>query len=260
MVKALHRAGIEVILDVVYNHTAEGNHLGPTLSMRGIDNPAYYRLVEDDPRHYLDFTGTGNSMNMRHPHVLQLIMDSLRYWHVEMHVDGFRFDLASALARELYSVDRLVGVLRPRPAGPGDLAGEADRRAVGRRRRRLPGRQLPAPLVGVERPLPRHDPRSVARPTVDAVRVRLPVHGQLRPLRGRHPQAHRLDQLRHVPRRLHARRPRVVRREAQHGQRRGATATASRTTARGTTASRAPPTTPTSSSCAPASAATWSPP
>ena len=108
MVKALHRAGIEVILDVVYNHTAEGNHLGPTLSMRGIDNPAYYRLMEDDPRHYLDFTGTGNSMNMRHPHVLQLIMDSLRYWHVEMHVDGFRFDLASALARELYSVDRLA--------------------------------------------------------------------------------------------------------------------------------------------------------
>jgi isoamylase len=108
MVKALHRAGIEVILDVVYNHTAEGNHLGPTLSMRGIDNPAYYRLVEENPRHYLDFTGTGNSMNMRHPHVLQLIMDSLRYWHVEMHVDGFRFDLASALARELYSVDRLA--------------------------------------------------------------------------------------------------------------------------------------------------------
>jgi glycogen operon protein len=107
MVKALHEAGIEVILDVVYNHTGEGNHLGPTLSMRGIDNPAYYRLVDGDERHYLDFTGTGNSMNMRHPHVLQLIMDSLRYWYVEMHVDGFRFDLASALARELYEVDRL---------------------------------------------------------------------------------------------------------------------------------------------------------
>ncbi len=107
MVRALHAAGIEVILDVVYNHTAEGNHLGPTLSMRGIDNPAYYRLVDDDPRYYLDFTGTGNSMNMRHPHVLQLIMDSLRYWIAEMHVDGFRFDLASALARELYEVDRL---------------------------------------------------------------------------------------------------------------------------------------------------------
>jgi glycogen operon protein len=107
MVRSLHEAGIEVILDVVYNHTAEGNHLGPTLSLRGIDNPAYYRLVDDDPRYYLDFTGTGNSMNMRHPHVLQLIMDSLRYWVTEMHVDGFRFDLASTLARELHEVDRL---------------------------------------------------------------------------------------------------------------------------------------------------------
>jgi isoamylase len=107
MVKTLHKAGIEVILDVVYNHTAEGNHLGPTLSMRGIDNPAYYRLQDADQRQYLDFTGTGNSMNVRHPHVLQLIMDSLRYWHLEMHVDGFRFDLASALARELFEVDRL---------------------------------------------------------------------------------------------------------------------------------------------------------
>ena len=107
MVKALHSAGIEVILDVVYNHTAEGNHMGPTLSMKGIDNQAYYRLVDDDPRYYLDFTGTGNSLNMRHPHVLQLIMDSLRYWVLEMHVDGFRFDLASTLARELHEVDRL---------------------------------------------------------------------------------------------------------------------------------------------------------
>ena len=107
MVKALHSAGIEVILDVVYNHTAEGNHMGPMLSMRGIDNHAYYRLMDDDPRYYLDFTGTGNSLNVRHPHVLQLIMDSLRYWVTEMHVDGFRFDLASTLARELYAVDRL---------------------------------------------------------------------------------------------------------------------------------------------------------
>ena len=107
MVKAMHAAGIEVILDVVYNHTAEGNHLGPTLSFRGIDNAAYYRLVEDDKRYYMDYTGTGNSLNVRHPHSLQLLMDSLRYWVTDMHVDGFRFDLAAALAREFYDVDRL---------------------------------------------------------------------------------------------------------------------------------------------------------
>jgi len=107
MVRALHAAGLEVILDVVYNHTAEGNHMGPTLSLKGIDNASYYRLVADNPRFYMDFTGCGNTLNMQSPQVLQLIMDSLRYWVLEMHVDGFRFDLASALARELYDVDRL---------------------------------------------------------------------------------------------------------------------------------------------------------
>ncbi len=107
MVKALHESDIEVILDVVYNHTAEGNQLGPTLSFRGIDNAAYYRLVDDDKQHYYDTTGTGNTLLMRHPHVLQLIMDSLRYWVTEMHVDGFRFDLASSLARQFHEVDRL---------------------------------------------------------------------------------------------------------------------------------------------------------
>ncbi|WP_435082045.1 glycogen debranching protein GlgX [Gordonia hongkongensis] len=107
MVREFHNAGIEVILDVVYNHTAEGNHLGPTVSFRGIDNAAYYRLVDGDPEMYMDYTGTGNSLNGRHPHTLQLIMDSLRYWILEMHVDGFRFDLASTLARELHDVDRL---------------------------------------------------------------------------------------------------------------------------------------------------------
>lgn len=107
MVKTLHSAGIEVILDVVYNHTGEGNHLGPTLSFRGIDNASYYRLVQDNPRYYMDYTGCGNTLNARHPRTLQLIMDSLRYWVCEMHVDGFRFDLASALARELHDVDRL---------------------------------------------------------------------------------------------------------------------------------------------------------
>jgi len=107
MVRALHEAGIEVILDVVYNHTAEGNHLGPTLCFRGLDNAAYYRLNDNNRDRYVDYTGTGNSLNVRHPHALQLIMDSLRYWVLDMHVDGFRFDLASALARELHDVDRL---------------------------------------------------------------------------------------------------------------------------------------------------------
>ncbi|MGH2774031.1 MAG: glycogen debranching protein GlgX [Actinomycetota bacterium] len=107
MVKSMHTAGIEVILDVVYNHTGEGNHMGPTVSFRGIDNASYYRLLDKDKRFNMDFTGTGNSLNVRHPQILKLIMDSLRYWAIEMHVDGFRFDLASALARELYEVDRL---------------------------------------------------------------------------------------------------------------------------------------------------------
>ena len=107
MVKELHRAGLEVILDVVYNHTAEGNQFGPTLSFRGIDNAVYYRLTPNDQRYYEDFTGTGNSLNMRHPNTIQLIMDSLRYWVLDMHVDGFRFDLASTLARELFEVDQL---------------------------------------------------------------------------------------------------------------------------------------------------------
>ncbi|MEK7206094.1 MAG: alpha-amylase family glycosyl hydrolase, partial [candidate division NC10 bacterium] len=107
MVKLLHAAGIEVILDVVYNHTGEGNHLGPTVCLRGIDNASYYRLVADNPRYYMDYTGCGNTLNMTHPRALQLVTDSLRYWALEMHVDGFRFDLASALARELHEVDRL---------------------------------------------------------------------------------------------------------------------------------------------------------
>ncbi|BBX73722.1 glycogen debranching protein GlgX [Mycobacterium shinjukuense] len=107
MVRTFHEAGIEVILDVVYNHTAEGDHLGPTINFRGIDNAAYYRLVDENLCYYKDFTGTGNSLNVRHPHTLQLIMDSLRYWILEMHVDGFRFDLAATLAREFYDVDRL---------------------------------------------------------------------------------------------------------------------------------------------------------
>ncbi len=182
MVRSLHAAGIEVILDVVYNHTAEGNHLGPMLCIRGLDNDEYYRL-EDDARYYRDYTGTGNTLDMRRPHTLQLVMDSLRYWVTEMHVDGFRFDLASALARGLHDVDRLRRLLRPDPTGPGDQRRQADRRAVGHRRGRLPGRQLPADVVGVERPLPRHGARLLARGARHDRRVRLPLHRQLRPVR-----------------------------------------------------------------------------
>src|SRR5690606_37398620 len=107
MVKTLHQAGLEVNLDVDYDHTAEGNHHGPTISSRGVDNASYYRLVGDNARYYMDFTGTGNTLSVPHPRVLQLVMDSLRYWVTEMHVDGFRFDLAPALARELHAVSRL---------------------------------------------------------------------------------------------------------------------------------------------------------
>ena len=171
MVRALHAAGLEVILDVVYNHTAEGNHLGPTLSLKGIDNASYYRLAPDDPRYYMDFTGCGNTLNMRSPQVLQLIMDSLRYWVLEMHVDGFRFDLASALARELFDVDRLARVLRHHPPGSGAVAGEADRRAVGPRRGRLSGRQLPGAVDRVERQVSRHGAPLLARRRRHGVRA-----------------------------------------------------------------------------------------
>ena len=154
-VQELHDAGIEVILDVVYNHTAEGNQLGPTLSFRGIDNASYYRLVPGNERYYMDFTGCGNALDLRHPRVLQLVMDSLRYWVEEMHVDGFRFDLATTLARER-RLRSALGLPRRHAPGSGALAGQADRRAVGRGRRRLPAGRVPGRLGGVERPVPRH--------------------------------------------------------------------------------------------------------
>ena len=172
MVRTLHRAGIEVILDVVYNHTAEGNHLGPTLSFRGIDNQAYYRLVAGDPQHYYDTTGTGNSLNVRHHESLRLIMDSLRYWVTEMHVDGFRFDLASAPGPGVPRGRPAGRVLRPGQPGPGGQPGQADRRAVGRRRGRLPGRRVPAAVDGVERQVPRHGARLLARRAGQPRRVR----------------------------------------------------------------------------------------
>ena len=255
MVKALHKAGIEVILDVVYNHTAEGNHLGPMLSFRGVDNAAYYRLVPDDPRHYMDYTGTGNTLNVMHPSVLRLIMDSLRYWVIDCHVDGFRFDLASALARELYDVDRLSRVLRRHPSGPGAVPGQADRRAVGRRPGRLPGRQLPRAVVGVERHLPRHDARLLARRGARR-RVRAAAHRLERPLPGRRPPPVRLDQLHHRPRRLPAAPTSSPTTRSTTRPTRRATATGPTTTGPGTAASRGRPTIPRSSRCAPASSAT----
>ena len=219
LVKALHAANIEVILDVVYNHTAEGNHLGPTLSFRGIDNPAYYRLVEGDASRYFDTTGTGNSLLMRSPHVLQLIMDSLRYWVTEMHVDGFRFDLAATLARQFHDVDRLSAFFDLVHQDPVISPGQDHRRALGRRGRRLPGGQLPAAVDRVERPLPRCGARLLARRALHVGRVRQSDHRLLGPLRPLGAPAHRLDQLRHRPRRLHAGGPRLLQPQAQRGQR-----------------------------------------
>ena len=219
MVKALHGAGIEVILDVVYNHTAEGNHLGPMLSFRGVDNQSYYRLVPDDPRYYMDYTGTGNTLNPRAPdgaaadHGLAAL---LRH-----RLPRRRLPLrprVGARARVLRGRSPL-GVLRHHPPGPDPLPGEADRRAVGRRPRRLPGRELPDPLVGVERHLSRRDARLLARRGAGRC-IRLPLRRFGRPVRDRRPAALRVDQLHHGARRVHARRPRLVQRQAQRGERR----------------------------------------
>ena len=221
MVKALHEADIEVILDVVYNHTAEGNHLGPTLSFRGIDNAAYYRLVDEDKQHYYDTTGTGNTLLMRHPHVLQLIMDSLRYWVTEMHVDGFRFDLASSLARQFHEVDRLSAffdLVQQDPvvsqvkliAEPWDVGDGGYQ--VGN----FPPlwTEWNGKYRDTVRDYWRGEPGTHRRLRVPALRL-------LRPLRALRPQADRLGQLRHRARRLHDPRPGVLQREAQRGQRRG---------------------------------------
>ena len=219
--KALHEADIEVILDVVYNHTAEGNQLGPTLSFRGIDNAAYYRLVDDDQEHYYDTTGTGNSLLMRHPHVLQLIMDSLRYWVTEMHVDGFRFDLAATLARQFHEVDRLSAffdLVQQDPvvsqvkliAEPWDVGDGGYQ--VGN----FP--PLWTEWNGKYRDTVRDFWRGEPA-TLGEFASRLT--GSSRPLRARRPRADRVDQLRHRARRLHAARPGLLQREAQRGQRRG---------------------------------------
>ena len=210
-----------MILDVVYNHTAEGNHLGPVLSFKGIDNAAYYRLVPDDPRHYYDTTGTGNSLNVSHPRSLQLIMDSLRYWVSDMHVDGFRFDLAAALARQFHEVDRLSAffdLIQQDPivsqvkliAEPWDIGDGGYQ--VG---------NFPAVWSEWNGKYRDTRPRLLARRAGDARRARVPPHRELRPLSGRRPAARREHQLRDRARRLHARRPRGVQRQAQQGQRRG---------------------------------------
>ncbi len=243
MVKALHRAGIEVILDVVYNHTAEGDHRGPMLSFRGIDNASYYRLEPDDPSRYVDFTGTGNSLNPVHPSVLRMIMDSLRYWVIECHVDGFRFDLASTLARELYDVDRLSAffdvihqdpvlsqvklIAEPWDLGPGGYQ-------VGN-----------FPVLWSEwNDQYRDTMRDFWRARDERGGVRVALHGLERPLPGRRAPPVGVDQLRHRPRRLHARRPRLLQRASTTRRTSRTTATAATTTAPGTAASRARPTIP----------------
>ena len=259
MVRDLHAAGIEVILDVVYNHSAEGNHLGPTLSFKGFDNPMYYRLVEDDPRFYFDYTGTGNTLNMRSPHTLQLVMDSLRWWATEMHVDGFRFDLASTLARSLHEVDRLSAffdIVQQDPvisqvkliAEPWDV-GEGGYQ-VG---------NFP-PQWAEWNGRYRDDVRDFWRGAAGRRgRARPAAHRLVRPLRVRRPPPARVDQLRHRPRRLHAGRPHRLRRAAQRGQRRGRQRR--RVHNRSWNCGVEGPTDdPRSSSCGPASAATCSPP
>ncbi len=250
MVKALHRAGIEVILDVVFNHTAEGDHTGPTLSFRGIDNPTYY-ILEHGGSHYANYTGCGNTLNANHPVVRRMIVDSLRYWVEEMHVDGFRFDLASILARDSSG--------HPLPNPPvlwdiesdPDLAGhEAHRRGVGRGRA-LPGRQLRRRrLEGVERPVPRRCPRLLPRRARFGAAGRGPHRRQPGSLRAQGARGGAERQLRDLPRRLHAQRPRLLQPQTQRGQRRGQPRRLPTTTAAGTAASRGRRTTRPWSGCA----------
>ena len=217
MVRELHRAGIEVILDVVFNHTGEGNELGPTLCFRGLDNASYYML--DGGRRYKNFSGCGNTLNCNHPVLKQLILDSLRYWVVEMHVDGFRFDLATILGRS--SDGRLDR--RPQPAlrhrrRPGAARLQAHRRGLGRRGH-VQGRRLPDGLGRVERPLPRRRAPLRSRRRRHGAGAGPPPRRQPRSLR-QQGQPGPQHQLHHLPRRLHAARPLLLRREAQPAQRR----------------------------------------
>lgn len=259
MVKAMHEANIEVILDVVYNHTAEGNHLGPTLSFRGIDNASYYRLVDGDRAHYFDTTGTGNSLLMRSPHTLQMIMDSLRYWIEEMRVDGFRFDLASTLAREPARRGPALGLLRHRPAGPRDLPGRsspsrgtwarAATRWAGSRRCGRSGTAstgTPSGASGAASP-----PRSGSSPAGSPA----PPTCTSTPAAGRSPRSTSSPPTTGSPCGTWSPTTRSTTRPTAR-----ATPTGSRTTGPGTAGWRAPPTTRRSAGCARASSATSSPP
>ena len=220
MVKAFHSAGIEVILDVVYNHTGEGDEAGPTICFRGIDNANYYRLRSDGSGRCVDFTGTGNSLNMMHPRVLQMVMDSLRYWMVEMHVDGFRFDLATTLARGArgeFAASPFFAVIAQDPtieaakliAEPWDSA----RAAIASGTFRSTG--------GRERQVSRQRARFLARRQRFDGRVRIAHHRQFGSLPRGRARAAGQHQLCDRARRLHARRPRLVQREAQRGEWRG---------------------------------------
>ena len=260
MVEQFHDAGLEVILDVVYNHTAEGNELGPTLSFKGIDNAVLLPAAAGPARYYINDTGTGNTVNLSHPRVLQMVTDSLRYWATEMQVDGFRFDLATILGARALRLRRGRRLSRRLPAGPGAHPGEADRRAVGLRAGRLPGRPVPARLGRVERQVPRHGARLLEGRRRQAGRFRARGSGSARPLQQARPQAVGERQLRHRPRRLHPQRPRLLQRQAQRGERRGQPRRPLQQPSPGTTASRGRPTTRRSWRCASGRSATcWRP-
>ncbi len=222
MVDALHRAGLEVILDVVFNHTAEAEPDGPALCFRGIDNTAYYRVVPGDPGTYYDTTGCGNSLNAGDPITLQLMLDSLRYWVTEMHADGFRFDLAPTLARQDGAFDKVSAFLDMVLPGPGGVPGQAGRRAMGRR----PDGQLrpgpvPAAVAGMERQVPGHACADFWRSHPVGLGEFANRFAGSSDLYGtRRAAAHRLGQPDHRPRRLHPARPGLLRRQAQRGQRR----------------------------------------
>ena len=206
MVARFHDAGLEVILDVVYNHTAEGNERGPTLSFKGIDNAVLLPAAARQKRYYINDTGTGNTLNLSHPRVIQMVTDSLRYWVSEMHVDGFRFDLGTILAREPNGFDNQSGFLKACQPGSGAAHRQADRRALGLRARRLPGRRVPAGLGGMERPNSATPCASSGRATRrPAALAPAPVRLR-RDLQHQRPAPLGLRELRHRARRLHAER------------------------------------------------------